>query len=298
MRIEPASDSAAEGTGSIISEHLWPAPRTRKLTPGLPSPIAPRTVNRVESFRFADADGRRIALRHQPGRSPTIVFLPGYASDMEGTKADAVAAWAARRAQAFVRLDYSGCGRSEGAFCDGTLSRWTADAAAAIDACTRGPIVLVGSSMGGWIALLLALARPGQVTALVGVAPAPDFTRWGLVDTLTSDERAHLARAGGFERASAYSDTPTLYTRAFIDDGSHHLLMHRAIDYRGPVRLLHGQHDPDVPWQLSLDLSARLVSADVQVALVKDGDHRLSRPTDLALLTATLEALLSRCSAD
>ncbi len=217
---------------------------------------------------------------------------------MSGCKADAIGAWAARRAQAYVRLDYSGCGRSEGDFADGTLSAWTADAAAAIDSVTQGPIVLVGSSMGGWIALLLALARPRQVIALVGVAAAPDFTRWGLDDTLTPDERASLAREGEFERDSSYGEAPTVYTRAFIDDGSHHLLMHRAIAYNGAVRLLHGQHDPDVPWQLSLDLAAQLSSADVQVALIKDGDHRLSRPSDLALLTATLEAVLSRCSAD
>ncbi len=228
---------------------------------------------------------------------PTIVFLPGYASDMAGAKADAIGTWAARRSQAYVRFDYSGCGRSEGEFAHGTLGKWTADADAAIDAVAPGPIVLVGSSMGGWIALLLALARPAQVLALVGVAPAPDFTR-ALVDTLTSDERAHLARAGGFERPSPYSDTPTLYTRSFIDEASHHLLLDRPIAYHGPVRLIHGQRDPDVPWQLSLELAQRLASGDVQVALVKDGDHRLSRPCDLALLTATLEALLSRCTAD
>ena len=250
----------------------------------------------MESFRTVDANGRRIAIRHQPGRSPAIIFLAGYASDMTGAKAEAIAAWAARRGQASLRFDYSGCGLSDGELDAGTISVWTQDALAAIDAAVPGAAMLVGSSMGGWIALLVALARPTQVKAIIGIAPAPDFTQWGIIDTLTPDERAQLAQPGHFERASDYG--PTRFTRALVEDGAQHLLMNTPIDYGGPVRLLHGQRDPDVPWQRSLALAERIASDDVQVTLVKDGDHRLSRPCDLALLTATLEALLSRCSAD
>ena len=250
----------------------------------------------MESFRTLDAHGRRIAMRHRPGRSPAIVFLPGYASDMSGAKAEAIAAWAGRRGQASLRFDYTGCGRSGGELSAGTISVWTQDALAAIEAAIPGAAMLVGSSMGGWIALLVALARPNQIKGVVGIAPAPDFTQWGLVDTMTRDEHAQIALSGHVERASEYG--PTRFTRTLIEDGAKHLLMDSAIEYYGPVRILHGQRDPDVPWQRSLALAERIASDDVQVSLVKDGDHRLSRPCDLALLTATLEALLSRCSAD
>lgn len=235
-------------------------------------------------------------MRHRPGRSPAIVFLSGYASDMSGAKAEAIAAWAGRRGQASLRFDYTGCGHSDGELSAGTISVWAQDALAAIDAAVRGAAMLVGSSMGGWIALLVALARPEQIKGVVGIAPAPDFTQWGIVETLTSDERAQLSHSGQFVRQSEYG--PTRFTRALIEDGSRHLLMDRQIGFAGPVRILHGQRDAEVPWQRSLALAQHIASDDVQVSLVKDGDHRLSRPRDLALLTATLEALLSRCSAD
>lgn len=245
----------------------------------------------MESPTLLDrGDGVRLAVRAQPGSGPGLLFLPGYASDMRGSKAEAVAAWAAARGRACVRFDYSGCGESEGAFLDGTIGRWLADAAAVLDA-HPGPTILIGSSMGGWLALLLALARPEAVRALVLIAPAPDFTQWGLVDTLTSDERAALARQGFFERANIYGPEPTRYSRALIEDGAQRLLLARPVPFTGPVRILHGQADPDVPWRLSLDLAERLASADVQLHLVKDGDHRLSRPGDLALLLSALEHL-------
>ena len=238
---------------------------------------------------FLATDGIRLAYRHRAGRAPTTVFLPGYMSDMGGGKAEAFDAWAAATGRAYLRLDYSGCGASGGAFDEGSIGRWTADVLAVIDAVVAGPVVLVGSSMGGWIALRVALARPAQVVGLVGIAAAPDFTDWGL--TLDDADRASLVARGFVERASPYGDAPYRYTRALLDDAPAQRLLGGEIAVDCPVRLLHGQADPDVPWQLSLDLAARLRSADVQVALVKDGDHRLSRARDLALLTRTLDAL-------
>jgi pimeloyl-ACP methyl ester carboxylesterase len=222
------------------------------------------------------------------GRLPAIVLLPGYMSDMGGNKALAVEAWAAGNGQTCLRLDYSGCGASGGDFADGSISRWTADVAAVLDHCGIACPVLVGSSMGGWIALRLALTRP--VSAVVGIAAAPDFPDWGL--PLSAADHVGLAQRGYIERPSAYGSAPYRYTRTFLDDAVASRVLTGSIAVDAPVRLLHGQADPDVPWQLSLDVAAQLRSVDVQVLLVKDGDHRLSRPQDLALLTATLEGLL------
>ncbi len=238
---------------------------------------------------FLNANGTRLAYRHRAGRGPTTVFLPGYMSDMGGSKAEALEAWAVVAGRGYLRLDYSGCGASGGDFADGSIARWTADVLAVIDAVVAGPVVLVGSSMGGWIALRVALARPQQVAALIGIAAAPDFTDWGLA--LGDADRASLAACGFVERPSAYGDAPYRYTRALLYDAPAQRVLGGEIAVDCPVRLLHGQADADVPWRLSLDLAARLRSADVQVTLVKDGDHRLSRATDLALLTRTLDAL-------
>lgn len=235
-------------------------------------------------------DGVRLAVRTDPGQGPALLFLPGYASDMSGAKAEAVATWAAAHGRACTRFDYSGCGLSEGAFADGTVGRWLHDAGAVL-AATPGPAILIGSSMGGWIALLLALAQPKRVAALVLVAPAPDFTEWALVASLTSEERASLSRLGRFERANPYGPEATIYTRALIEDGAHRLIGGRPVAYHGPVRILHGQADADVPWRLSLDLTEYFASADVQLTLVKDGDHRLSRPGDIQFLLSILERL-------
>jgi pimeloyl-ACP methyl ester carboxylesterase len=241
-------------------------------------------------LQFVPHRGQRLAVRHRAGAGPTIVFLPGYMSDMRGSKALALNAWAAARGQAMLRLDYSGCGESEGSFADGTISRWVADAQAVIDTLATGPVLLVGSSMGGWIALLLARALGGRVVGLVGIAAAPDFTGWGI--ELTDAERAALTRDGRIERPSDYGDGPYIYTRAFIDDGASNALLGGDIPIDVPVRLLQGQCDDDVPWRLALDIAERLRSGDVQVTFVKDGDHRLSRPRDLALLTMTLDRML------
>jgi pimeloyl-ACP methyl ester carboxylesterase len=231
--------------------------------------------------------GRRLACRRRAGRGPVLVFLPGYASDMEGGKASALDAGAAEQGRAMLRFDYAGCGASPGDFEAQTLAGWRDDALAAIDS-VDGPLVLVGSSMGGWIMLLAALARPERVAGLVGIAAAPDFTRWGFSES----DKAKLRAEGRIAEPSPYSDQPYVTTRAFWESGESLSLLGSEIAVDCPVRLLHGQADEDVPWRLSLDLAERLRSADVQVILVKQGDHRLSRDPDISLLIATLTRLL------
>ncbi len=241
----------------------------------------------MPDLRHIDSGGVPLACSYRAGDGPPVVFLPGYMSDMTGSKAEALDAWAAACGRPYLRFDYSGCGASGGRFGDGSIGRWAADACAVIDAFAAEPPVLVGSSMGGWVALRVALARP--VAALVGIAAAPDFTIWGVI--LDDADRASLAARGYVERASDYGPEPYRYYAALLDDAPARLVMGGAIAVDCPVRLLHGQADPDVPWRLSLDLAERLRSPDVQVTLVKDGDHRLSRPADLALLTQTLDDL-------
>lgn len=251
----------------------------------------------IPPVQFLDrGDGVRLAYRHRRGAGPPIAYVPGYAVDMEGTKACALDMWAERSSRACLRFDYSGCGSSEGDFLDGTITRWAADAAAVIDAVAPGPAMLVGSSLGGWIALVLAAQRPGKTRGLVLTAPAPDFTQWDLADNLTQAEHASLAERGFIERFDT-DGPPTLYSRALIEDGAQHLMLGRRVAYTGPVRILHGQHDTVVPFANSLALVDTLASADVQLTLIKDADHRLQRASDVALLTTTLEALLSRCAA-
>jgi pimeloyl-ACP methyl ester carboxylesterase len=235
---------------------------------------------------FERPDRPALAYNLRKGNGPTLVFLPGYASDMTGTKAVAVDEWAVRQGRAMLRFDYSGCGTSEGAFEDGTLSIWRDDALALIDGLTSGALVLVGSSMGGWIGLMVAEARPNRVAAFVGIAAAPDFTDWGF----SQGEKMNLLAEGRLERPSDYG-APLVTTRAFWQSGEAARMLHRQIAIDCPVRLLHGQRDPDVPWHHSTHLAGQLRSADVQTILVKDGDHRLSRPQDLNLLIATVASL-------
>jgi pimeloyl-ACP methyl ester carboxylesterase len=238
-----------------------------------------------------DHDGVQLAFRHQPGAGPLLVFLPGYMSDMSGSKAAALADWTAATGRAMLRLDYSGCGASGGAFLDGSIGRWTAEALALINhVAPAGPVVLAGSSMGGWIALRLGLALGDRLAGLLGIAAAPDFTTWGLAVTVADQEA--LAVQGWFARPSAYDAAGYRYSRAFMADAAVQLVLGGDIAIRAPVRLLHGQCDTAVPWQLSLEVAERLRSDDVQVTLVKDGDHRLSRPQDVALLIAAMAALM------
>jgi pimeloyl-ACP methyl ester carboxylesterase len=241
------------------------------------------------------ADGGRIAYRRLAARAgderPGIVFLSGFASDMTGTKGTALAAWAQERGQAILRFDYSGHGQSSGAFRDGTIGRWTTDALAAIDKLTAGPQILVGSSMGGWIMLLVALGRPDRIAGLVGIAAAPDFTEDLMWAAMSSETRARLLADGVIQQPSQYQDAPLEITRALIEDGRRHLALRAPLAIRCPVRLLHGMADPDVPWQTSIRLAERLAGDDVTVTLIKDGDHRLSRAEDLQDIFAAVEQL-------
>ena len=233
-------------------------------------------------------DGVRLAYRHQPGRGSTIVFLPGYMSDMLGSKAEALANWAATQGRAMLRLDYSGCGESDGAFEDGTLDIWRDDVLAVIAHAAPGPVILVGSSMGGWLMLPVAVALGNRVSAMVGIAAAPDFTDWDLTD----DDRHDMVDTGRIERPSDYGLDPMVVTRAFWGSGTRNRQLNGPIAVDCPVRLIHGQQDPDVPWNLSLQLAKQLRSADVQTILIKDGDHRLSREQDIALLIDVVSRLL------
>jgi pimeloyl-ACP methyl ester carboxylesterase len=237
--------------------------------------------------------GVSIAYHKVAGKSPTIVFLGGFMSDMTGAKALAVERFAREHGHACLRFDYRGHGASTGRFEDGTIGRWTEDALAAIDALTGGPLVLVGSSMGGWISLLVQRARPARVRALVCIAPAPDFTEVLVWNKLNAEVRAELQRAGVLYQRSPYGERPTAITWTLVEDGRRHLVLNAPIAFDGPVRILHGMRDSDVPWRHSLDLVDRLASADVRLSLVKDGDHRLSRDQDLALLSATLTEVLA-----
>jgi pimeloyl-ACP methyl ester carboxylesterase len=238
-------------------------------------------------------DGARLAyrrLRAGDGR-PGIAFLSGFASDMTGTKGAALAAWAQEHGRALLRFDYSGHGQSSGAFRDGTIGRWTADTLAAIDRLTAGPQLLVGSSMGGWIMLLAALARPDRIAGLVGIAAAPDFTEDLMWAAMPPETRARLLADGGIQQPSQYQDAPLEISRALIEDGRRHLLLRGPIGIRCPVRQLHGMADPDVPWQTSVRLAERLAGTDVTVTLIKGGDHRLSREEDLQRIFAAVDEI-------
>ncbi|MEO7178380.1 MAG: alpha/beta hydrolase [Allosphingosinicella sp.] len=233
--------------------------------------------------------GRRLAFRRRAGTGPTIVFLPGYMSDMAGGKASALDSWAQANGRAMLRFDYGGCGLSDSAFEAQTLADWRDDSLAMIDS-VDGPVTLVGSSMGGWLMLLCALARPERVQALVGIAAAPDFTGWGF----TADQKAAILRDGRLEEPSPYGGAPCVTTRAFWESGEALTLLGGEIAIRCPVRLLHGLDDGDVRWRISVRLAQRLASPDVRLLLVKGGDHRLSRPADIDLLIETVEGLQDR----
>ncbi len=241
----------------------------------------------TETRFHALPDGTHIAFRHSPGTGPTLVFLPGYMSDMAGGKATAVFDWAAAQGRACLLLDYSGCGQSDGDFADGTLSRWRDEVLALIGAHVAGPVVLIGSSMGGWLMLLVGLALGEQLAGLVGIAAAPDFTDWGY----DAAQQARLAAGETVFEDNPYGPEPTPTHAAFWADGQAQRLLGGGIALTCPVRLLHGQRDPDVPWELALTLAEQLHSDDVQVTLIKDGDHRLSRDGDIALLLRTISEL-------
>lgn len=232
-------------------------------------------------------DGRRIAFRHVPGTGPALVFLPGYMSDMAGSKAQAVFAWAEAHGRACLLLDYSGCGTSDGAFVEGTLSRWRDEVLSVIAAqLGEREVILAGSSMGGWLMLLVARGLGSQVAGLVGIAAAPDFTEWGLSEA----DKQMLAEGQTVFEDNPYGPKPTPTHPGFFADAQEHRQLGAAIPIDAPTVLLHGQQDADVPWDISLRLADALRSDEVQVVLVKDGDHRLSRPQDIALLLRTIAA--------
>lgn len=250
---------------------------TEPLFPDIPSPaFLPR------------ADGVRLAYRFADGAGPLLVFLPGYKSDMEGGKALSVFSYARAQGRACLLLDYSGCGSSEGAFEDGTLDIWRDDVLALIaHVRPQGKVVPIGSSMGGWLALLVALAMPERAAGLIGIAAAPDFTRWGFTDA----QKGELRDQGRIVEPSDYGED-YVTTLGFWSSGEAHLLLESEIALDCPVRFLHGQADSVVPWEIPLRAAEKLRSADVQTLLVKDGDHRLSRDADIALLLGLIEGLL------
>jgi len=239
---------------------------------------------------FLDLGNGKLAYRSQAGGGPAVVWLGGFGSDMEGSKAQALSDWAAERGRAFLRFDYFGHGASDGAFAEGTVSRWREDALAMIDRLTQGPLVLVGSSMGGWIACLAALARPERVAGLVLIAPAADFTSALVEPQLSVDARRDLAETGVWLRPSDYGD-PQPVSRALLDDGARWTILPGPVPIEVPVRILQGKEDPDVPWTLALALSQALSGTDQVFSLIADGDHRLSRPRDLARIIGAVQEL-------
>lgn len=236
------------------------------------------------------SDSPKLAHHRTVGVGPAVVFLPGYASDMSGTKAFALEDWAKATGRAFLRFDYRGCGESPGAFENFTLADWRDDVLAMLDT-IDGPVVLVGSSMGGWLMLLAAAERPSKVAGLVGIAPALDFTDWGFTDA----QKLEFIEKGRVLEESLYSDQPTVTTRGFWEAGERLHVLDGKIAFDGPVRIVQGQADRDVPWDLAPRIADVLRSADVQTVLVKDGDHRMSRPRDIALIIRAIEDVLA-CS--
>ena len=243
-----------------------------------------------EQSGFLDRPGgARLAWRKVEGAGPAVVWLGGFKSDMAGTKAQALADWAEAAGRAYVRFDYFGHGESSGDFRDGTVSRWREDSLAVIDALTEGPLVLVGSSMGGWMACLAAIARPERVRAMVLIAPAPDFTEKLMRPEIPADGIAMLEREGVWLRPSEYGD-PYPITRALLEDGARwSILGGEPVPIEVPVRILQGGADPDVPWTHALELAQALKGDDVVFTLIRAGDHRLSRPEDIARLIAAVE---------
>lgn len=248
--------------------------------------------------RFTRANGAEIAYHRTVGTNgPGVVFFPGFRSDMEGGKALALEAMCRAEDRPFLRFDYTGHGASSGDFEDGTIGEWTGDAVDAIGRLTEGPQVLVGSSMGGWVMLLAALARPDLAAGLVGIAPAPDFTEELIWKRSPPEKQRAIMEEGVWYEPSQYSDEPTPFTRKLIEEGRHHLILDKPIPLTCPVRLIHGMEDPDVPWEWSLKIAAALESADVELQFVKAGDHRLSEEHDIARLRRTVAGLCDYVSA-
>jgi pimeloyl-ACP methyl ester carboxylesterase len=236
------------------------------------------------SPNYLEVGGRRIAWRGRDGGFPTLLFLPGYASDMDGAKALALDSFAARRGLAMVRFDYSGTGLSDGDFAEGTLDRWLGEALAMLDRRADGPVILIGSSMGGWLALHLALERPDRIAALIGIAAAPDFTDWGFDD----------AQRGRLQRDGRIDDGGAGITQRFWSSGQQMLLLEKPIALDCPVRLVHGELDREVPLPVAYRLLQQVQSPDLRLTIVKHGGHRLSEPNEIAAILDTTAALVEQ----
>ena len=236
------------------------------------------------------SDGHKLAYEQTTGtdQRPGIIFLGGFKSDMTGSKALFLEQWCQLQGRHFIRFDYLGHGASSGSFAAGTIGRWRDDALAVLDELSNGPQILVGSSMGGWMMLLTALARPERIAGLIGIASAPDFTERLIWQRLNDAQRQQLQQTGVWQRSSEYSEEPYPITLQLIEEGRNHLLLNDPIQLNCPVRLLHGMSDEDVPWQLSTCIAEQITGHDIRITLLKDGEHRLSRPQDLQLLAGTL----------
>jgi pimeloyl-ACP methyl ester carboxylesterase len=269
------------------------------MTQDMPTPKleAPNYLNR--------SDGTKIAYHHVPGKlsdvqvsnTPGVMFLGGFMSDMTGTKATHLEAHCLRQGVAYTRFDYSGHGQSSGKFADGTIGQWADNAVAVLDEITTGPQILVGSSMGGWIMLLAALARKERIAGLVGIAAAPDFTEDLMWAQFSDDQKKTIADEGALIEPTEYGDDPYTITRALIEDGRNQLLLRKPIALDCPVRLVQGMQDPDVPWQTALRLTEALTTDDVRIDLIKTGDHRLSEPDQLDVITKHLDEVLKQATA-
>ena len=247
------------------------------------------TIDTEPNF-LAREDGTRIAYHHTPGGAPGVIFCGGFMSDMTGTKALALEEACQKSSRSYTRFDYRGHGQSGAAFESGSIGLWAGDAQAVLDKVTQGPQIIVGSSMGGWIMLLLARARPARIAGLIGIAPAPDFVlrMW---DQFSDEIKATLKRDGVYYAPSEYSEEPYAITLQLIEDGRQHLVLQEPLSVDYPVRILHGMADPDVPWRQSLTIVERLQGDDIVVTFSKNGDHRLSKPDDIARLIGAVETL-------
>jgi pimeloyl-ACP methyl ester carboxylesterase len=246
------------------------------------------TFHMTELSWLTTRDNRQIAYFQTAGTAPGVVFLGGYRSDMMGTKATHLEKWAQSEGRAFVRFDYSGHGQSGGAFEEGCIGDWTDDARAVVEALTTGPQILVGSSMGGWVALLLARSMPDRVAGLVGISAAPDFMQELVWDTATAEQRAELMSAGRVEMPSSTEDTPDVITRRMIEDGRLQTVLGRPLHLPMPLRLLHGSADAEVPVSTALRLFNHATGPDIRLTLVNGADHRFSTPDCLALIQKTV----------
>ena len=239
---------------------------------------------------IACEDGIRLAFHHNPGYSPGVIFCTGFRSDMTGGKAVSLGAFCRDRGQQYTRFDYRGHGQSGGIFADSTVGDWLKDALTILDSVATGPQIVVGSSMGGWIAFLLARARPNRIAAIITVAPAVDMTQRTLAN-LPDDAKHQLGEKGVWMRPSQYEPAGYPITQKLLEEGINHNLLSDPIHFEGPVRILHGMQDDAVPWWLSLDISDALISNDVKITFVKDADHRMSRPDDIKRLLKLVDAL-------